>query len=122
MSRSQPNLVSLLRTIATIRLQPTAFLRAGFPVGDLEGAGNGGTIATSAFTQLGTNAQLNIGNSNGSALFGTIRNVRIYPVALQPAKLITKTSAATDWLGDPWWTIASTDAANDSTYRIAANS
>jgi hypothetical protein len=52
-------------------------------------------------------------------LYGTIRNVRIWPVALPAWQLINKTTAsdATDWLSDPMWRMA----ANDPSYRLVAN-
>jgi hypothetical protein len=95
-----------------------------------------GTVIKSAVTWSGTSAQV---SSNGSAgtvgsydgdwgmgatlslggdpLFGTIRNVRLYPQALSAARLQTMTAAADMWMLPNWTQIA----ANDETYRIRAN-
>lgn len=79
----------------------------------------GGTaVVSGAFVGTVNTNGLQIGAVGASSQpFGTIRSVRIYPVALSEAKLQAMTADATSWLGDPWWNVA----ANDSIYRKVAN-
>jgi len=76
--------------------------------------------ATAAFdgdAGVGTLFAVGGQSGGGSELFGTIRNIRIYPAALSTPYLQNLTADATDFLGDPMWRYA----ANDDYYRKVAN-
>ena len=87
------------------------------------GSATNGFLSGAAGTPAGFDGDMNIGatiivgdsGSGNRTLFGTIRNVRIWPVALPAWRLINLTTAsdATDWLSDPMWRMA----ANDEQYR-----
>ena len=81
--------------------------------------GDGAAPATTAFSGAMGTTELAIGMRGDNALqiFGTIRNVRIYPTALSAPYLQNLTTDAAGFLGDPMWRYA----ANDDYYRKVAN-
>ena len=78
---------------------------------------NAGTAASSVYGGSITGTNISIGTDSANILFGTIRNVRIYPTALSAPYLQNLTADATGFLGDPMWRYA----ANDDYYRKVAN-
>ena len=71
---------------------------------------NGGAVQTGSYDGGWNLTTIGIGTGG----FGTWRNVKIYPAAILGSKLTSQTTDASQWLGDPWWKLAS----NDEQFRM----